>query len=228
RSEWEQMFEECYRVMKYMFYDENMHGRNWTAFKERYRPYLKYVGDNKDLYDLTNEMIGELNASHTGVRGPTRPTPTTYQTHFPGFEMTPDRGYYKISHIYRDGSADKEWLEIKVGDYVFAIDGNDIRAGDNYWKILNNIVNEFVTVRVGSDPNPQGRSVRDLRIETVTSLRNIKYEEWVKNNREYVDKLSGGKIAYLHIRSMNQTSLRRFEDEIDHNSRKKGVIIDIR
>ena len=71
QAEWRQIFEESWRIMQYRFYDPNMHGVDWVAIRDRYRPLLKYVGQNDDVYDLSNEMIGELNASHTGVRGPT-------------------------------------------------------------------------------------------------------------------------------------------------------------
>jgi len=228
RGEWEQMFEECWRVMKYIFYDPEMHGTDWAAMRKQYKPLLQYVGDNQDLYDLTNEMIGELNASHTGVRGPTRAMPTTYTTRFLGFELEPAGEYYRISHIHRDGPADQEWLDINVGDHVFAIDGKEVKAGDNYWKLLNHTVNDFVTVKIGSEPDGNGKGVRECRIETVTSLRNIKYEEWVEKNRKYVEQLTGGEIAYMHIRSMNQTSLRRVEDELNKYWLKKGVVVDIR
>ena len=228
RAEWEQVFEEAWRVMKYRFYDENMHGFNWAAIKQQYKPFLKYVGENQDLNDLTNEMIGELNASHTGVSGP-RGTdiPSTYSTRYLGFEMEPDQGSYKVTHIYRDGPADKEWIDLKVGEYVHAIDGIEIKAGDNYWKILNDKINEFATVTVSPSPY-KGGDTRDIRVETVTSLRNIQYEEWVAKCREYVEKESNGQIAYVHIRSMNQSSLRRFENEIDQFWNKDGIIIDIR
>ena len=186
------------------------------------------MGENQDLYDLTNEMIGELNASHTGVRGPSGiEVPATYSTRYLGFELMPDRGSYKVSHIYRDGPADKEWVELKVGDYVHAICGQDIKAGDNYWKILNNLLNPFVAVKVSSSPS-QRSSMREVRIETVTSLRNIKYEEWVAQRRDIVENESSGKIAYVHIRSMNQASLTRFKNEIDHYWNKDGIVIDIR
>ncbi len=85
------MFDECWRVMKYRFYDEKMHGRDWAAIQTRYEPLLRDVGENQDVYDLANEMIGELNASHTGVNGPpTRgcPRPTGTQL---GFELEPGR-----------------------------------------------------------------------------------------------------------------------------------------
>jgi len=224
---WEQIFEEAWRVMKYRFYDENMHGFDWASIKSYYKPFLQYAGENQDLYDLTNEMIGELNASHVGLSGPSGKERTrTYTTKLLGFEMEPQRDYYQVSHIYWNGPADKEWIDLKVGDYVISIDGQDIQDGDNYWKILNNLVNDYVTVEVNSRPSQRG--VREIRIKPVTSLREIKYQEWIKKNRDYVNKVSGGQIAYVHIRSMNQSSLTIFEREINKYHMSKGIVIDIR
>ena len=232
RKEFEQIFEECWRVMKYRFYDPKMHGTDWEAVRKTYKPLLAYAGDYQDVYDLANEAIGELNASHTGVSGPAGPDraerPAGPSTRHLGFEMAPDQGYYKITHIYRDGPADKEWLKLKEGDYVFAFNGTAIKAGDNYWPLLGNLLNEYVTVRVGTEPNPQGASAREVRIRSVASLGDIKYQEWVKHSRDYVDKQTNGQIAYVHIRSMNEPSLRVFENEISQFSNKKGLIVDIR
>jgi len=226
REEWEQIFEESWRVMKYYFYDENMHGYDWDAIKESYKPFLQYVGNNQDLYDLTNEMIGELNASHTGVSGPTRERPETYRTKFLGFEMEPGDSYYRICHVYWNGPADKEWIKLEKGDYIFAIDGKELKSGDNYWNVLNFTLNDYVSVKINSVPSPVG--AREVRIKTVTSLRNIKYEEWVKTNRDYVDELTNGEIAYVHIRSMNRSSLQKFENEINQFHNRKGIVVDIR
>ncbi len=226
KKEWEQIFEESWRVMKYRFYDENMHGFDWTAIRATYVPLLKFVGENQDLYDLTNEMIGELNASHTGVRGPTREMPRTYSAKHLGFEMVPEGNAYKVSHIFWNGPADKEWIDLDIGDYVLAIDGKDVAAGDNYWSILNASINDYVAVKVNETPTLAG--AREIRIKTVPSLRNIKYEEWVKKSRDYVEKVTNGEIAYVHIRSMNRSSLARFENEIDQFMNRKGIIVDIR
>ncbi|MFC2161448.1 S41 family peptidase [Acidobacteriota bacterium] len=226
KKEWEQIFEESWRVMKYYFYDEKMHGYDWDAIKEAYKPFLRNVGNNQDLYDLTNEMIGELNASHTGVSGPTRERPETYRSKFLGFEMEPGDPYYRISHVYWNGPADKEWINLKKGDYVFAIDGIELKSGDNYWNVLNHTLNDYVSIRVNSTASPE--DAREVRIKAVTSLRNIKYEEWVKRNRDYVEELTNGEIAYVHIRSMNQSSLRIFENEINQFHNRKGIVVDIR
>jgi len=227
RAEWEQIFEEAWRVMKYRFYDADMHGRDWDAIKSVYKPLLAHVGRYEDAYELANQMIGELNASHVGVSGPSSVSmDRPYQTRFPGFELEPAQGRYRVSHVYRDGPADKEWLDLKVGDFVLALEGEELRAGDNHWQILNHTLNEYVTVRVADSPG--GANARDLRIRTVASLNNIQYEEWVEGNREFVQRESGGRIAYVHIRSMNQPSLARFRNEIDRFWDAEGIIVDIR
>jgi tricorn protease len=227
RDEWAQILNESWRVMKYRFYDAEMHGRDWNAIRLKYEPLLKYVGSNEDVYDLANEMIGELNASHTGVSGPdSDPQPTGYQTRYLGFEMVPDAGGYKVAYVYRDGPADKEWVNIKVGDYVTAIDGTPIKAGDNYWQLLNSPLNEYVTVSVASAPTGAGK--RDVRLRSIASLNTLKYDEWVRKNREFVDKATGGQIAYVHIQAMNQPSLVKFQNEVSQFWNKKGIIVDIR
>jgi tricorn protease len=227
RQEWAQILDESWRVMKYRFYDEKMHGLDWAAIRAKYEPLLKYVGANEDVYDLANEMIGELNASHTGVSGPdSDPQPAEYQTRYLGLELAPDAGRYKVTHIYDDGPADKEWLNINVGDYVLAIDGVQVKAGDNYWPLLNSPLNEYVQLTVSSAAT--GAAPRDLRIQSVASLNTLKYDAWVAKNREFVSKATNGEIAYVHIQSMNEPSLVKFRNEINQFWNAKGIIVDIR
>ncbi len=227
RAEWREMFEDTWRVMKYRYYNPAMNGYDWAAVKAKYEPILAYAGTNEDVYDLGNAMIGEMSSSHTGVSGPaTRTMPREYTTKLLGFEIEPSQGKYRISHIYRTGPADKDWLGLKVGDYVLAIDGKDIKAGDNYWKILNDALNDYVPVKVAK--SAAGDGARTVRIATVTSYNNIKYEEFVLNNRDIVSKATNGQIAYVHIRAMDQPSLERFQAEIDRFWQKKGIIIDVR
>ena len=229
RVEWTQVLDECWRVMKYLFYDPKMHGTDWAAVKARYDPLLAFVGENEDVYDLANEMIGELNASHTGVSGPpSREMPAAYSTRYPGLDLVPAEGGFRIGHIFRDGPADKEWLGLKEGQFVVAIDGQRLKAGDNYWQPLSHLTNEYVTLEVADTATAGDKTARKVRIRTVPSLTNVKYEEWVAGNRDFVDKASAGQIAYVHIRSMDQPSLKRFQTEITRFWDKKGIVVDIR
>jgi tricorn protease len=227
REEWKQMFEDVWRTMKYRYYESTMNGYDWASMKAKYEPMLQYAGTNEDVYDLGNAMIGEMSSSHTGVSGPpTHPMDRIYNTRFLGFEMAPAGGAYRITHVYRDGPADKEWLDVKTGDYVLAIDGKDIKAGDNYWKLLSTTENEYIPVKLAKSATGDGAHV--VRIATVTNLGNIKYEEFVSNNRDIVEKATNNEIAYVHIRAMDQPSLERFQNEIDRYWNKKGIIIDVR
>jgi len=224
QAEWRQLFDEAWRVMKYRFYDADMHGVDWSSVRERYEGLLQYVGQNQDLYDLTNEMIGELNASHTGVSGPSGiDQPETYTTAELGFEIATEGDAYVVGHIYRDGPADKEWIDVQAGDTVVSIDHQRVRPPQNYWQTLNHTLNDYVTVTL-----ERGGEQHDIRVATTNSLRNIKYEEWVESNRKYVEEVSDGQIAYVHIRAMNQPSLVRFQNEINRFWNAKGIVVDIR
>ena len=128
--------------------------------------------------------------------------------------------------MYRDGPADREWIDIKTGDYVLAIDAQELKAGDNYWKILSSTLNEYIPVKVAKSAG--GENAKTYRIASVTNPANIKYEEWVENNRDVVEKETAGEIAYVHIRAMDQPSLQRFQNEIDRFWNRKGIIVDIR
>ena len=228
RDEWKQTLLEAWRVMRYRFYDPQMHGRDWKTILAKYEPLLPYARTNEDVQDISNLMIGELNASHTGVAlPPTHPMPQLAVTHSLGFEMEEGTGgRYRISHIYRDGPADKEWLDLHDGDYVLAIDNQEIKNGDNYYKLLTNTLNTYIPVKVAKTAT--GENARTVRIATVTNLGDIKYEEWVNNNRDEVEKATNGEVAYVHIRAMDQPSLEKFEREIDRYWNKQGIIIDIR
>jgi tricorn protease len=109
---------------------------------------------------------------------------------------------------------------------VHAIDGTDIKNGDNYWKILTQTERTYIPVRVSKTAT--GENARTVRIASVTALNTIKYDEWVNNNRDEVEKATNGEVAYVHIQSMNQPSLEKFRREIDRYWNKRGIIIDIR
>ncbi|KPK88562.1 hypothetical protein AMJ80_10915, partial [bacterium SM23_31] len=229
KNEWKQMFDEFYRHWKYSYVEEDMLGFDWDAIRARYEPLVEYIGETQDFYDLAAEMLFELRSTHSGASPPRDQGPSVeraYQTRLLGFEMVPDNGRYKVSYIYRDGPADKDWVDLKVGDYVLAVDGHELKAPENYWKILNKKLNEYATVTLSELPEFD-ENTRDVRIKTVTSYGG-KYQEWVEKNREFVEKETDGEIAYVHIRAMNQTCLEQFEQEIDQYFNKKGIIIDVR
>lgn len=229
-AEWAEMFGDAWRTMKYRFYDVNMHGFNWDAARDKYQPLVEFVGERHELINIINEMIGELNASHTGAAVGAAPREGAASTGHLGIELEADEqaGRYKVTYVYEGGPADKDWVKVKPGDYLIAIEGHPVQAGDNYWKLLNDRLNRKLNVAFNSKPSEDG--AWKTRIEPVTqaAYSRLRYERWVKGRREMADKLSGGKVGYIHIQAMDQPSLQKFEREVREFRDKPALIIDER
>lgn len=230
-AEWAEMFGDAWRTMKYRFYDPKMHGMDWDAAKAKYEPLVKDVGDRQELLNIINEMIGELNASHTGSAPPPGGRAAGgVSTGNLGFDLEPDKaaGRYKVTYVYEGGPADKDWVKVNVGDYLIAIGGKQVKAGDEYWELLNDRLNRKVEVTLNNKPSEDG--AWKARIETVNgqAYATLRYDRWVKERRQKVDELSNGRVGYIHIRAMDQPSLRKFEKEIREFRNKEAMIIDQR
>ena len=223
-----QMFDEAWRAMRDGFYDPNMHGYNWNAIRAKYLPLLPQVVDNEELADLINELIGELNASHMGAFP--RRSGSDYQTRLLGIELTPDEesGRHRVSLIYEEGPADKDFVNLKVGDYVLAINGTEIQASDNYYRLLVYPLNRKFVLTVNDKPSfDDSRTVRMPHISTGEQY-NLWYEHWVRTRRKKAEELSDGRVGYVHIRAMNNSCLERFKKELVENYTKEALLIDVR
>ncbi|HEX5886242.1 MAG TPA: PDZ domain-containing protein, partial [Pyrinomonadaceae bacterium] len=181
-TEWAEMFDDGWRTMKYRFYDPKMHGMDWDAMRAKYRPLVEFVGDRQELLNLLNEMIGELNASHTGAAPPPRGQGGGgVSTSHLGIELEPDKaaGRYRVIHIYEDGPADKDWVRVKTGDYLIAINGKQVKAGDNYWQLLNERLNRKVNVTFNSKPAEEGAWTTRIEAISTGAYSQLRYERWV-------------------------------------------------
>ncbi len=230
-SEWAEMFDDAWRTMKFRFYDAKMHGQDWDAARAKYRPLVSFVGDRQELLNLINEMIGELNASHTGTSaGRSGGRDADVSTPHLGIDLVADdeAGRYKITHIYEGGPADKDWVKMEVGQYVVALDGQPLKAGDDYWERINHRLNRRVSVSVNSKPSEDGAWKVPITPVSASAFSELRYERWVKERRALTDKLSGGRVGYLHIQAMNAPSLRKFEKELREFRHKEGLVIDER
>jgi tricorn protease len=228
-----QVFEEAWRTMKYRFYDPKMNGVNWEALKDTYESILPHVTDIDEFHVLIMDMIGKLNSSHTGISGgaavPGQTRQVGVQTRYPGFELEPDSsGYYKVSYIYHKGPADHDYVKLHVGDLILALNGKELKTTDNYWEDFNVLTGQKFDFTVNSKPTFDGSWHLALEPLSAREQDNLQYERWVDARRAIVDKASGGKIGYLHIRDMESASLRRFEQELIENLDKEALIIDVR
>jgi tricorn protease len=228
RALYRQVFHESWRVMKHRFYAEDMHGVDWDKMKAVYQPLLAHVADREELHDVINQMIGELNASHTGVSTPPATAAQT-ETRSPGFELQPDQsGYYKVTHVYKRGPADKDYVKVRVGDYVLGIDGQALRAGDNYWRHYTASPGSKMEFILNDKPGTVGAWKTTVRPVSPAELATLQYEKWVAERRALVARLSGGQFGYLHIRQMNEPALRKFERDLVRLSTKQALVIDQR
>ena len=231
-AERKQVFIEAWRVMRNRFYDRKMHGIDWDAAKAAYEPLLDYLADSEELHNVIMQMIGELNASHTGITGGYAPgdqPAERIQTLDPGFSLEPDpSGYYKVSSILHKGPADHEWINLHAGDFILAVNGMELKSGDNYWKLFNLVPGRKFEFTVNSKPQPDGAWTVLLDPLSGQALADLQYEKWVDSRKEMVDKLSNGQIGYLHIRAMDATSLQKFQRDLLDNLDKKALIIDER
>lgn len=229
-SEKMEVFKQAWRYMRDNFYDDKYHGADWNAVYATYEPMIRDARTMDETRRLLNLMVGELNASHLGVSGSS------------GFTAAPigklglrfDRAEYensgklKITEIIDLGPAAIS-RDIKVGDYLLAVDGVKIGAGINLDELLENKVAKRVELSVSSsadDSDPREVVVKPVGTFTEKTLL---YRHWVKANREYVARASNGRLGYVHIPDMGSGSLNQLYVDLDvENQNKEGVVIDIR
>ena len=225
-----QVFNEGWRIMKNRFYDVKMHGADWNAAKSMYEPLLEYLVDEEELHAVMMMMIGELNASHTGVSGgPATAERPPAQTRYPGFDLVADAsGYYRVGHIYKAGPADHDYMKVRKGDFVIMVDDHELKTSESYWKYFTLSVGRKFHFLLNSKPAKDG--AWEVTIDPINSAAfgTLQYAKWVDDRREMVSKLSNGEIGYLHIRAMDAPSLRQFELDLAANRTKKALVIDQR
>jgi tricorn protease len=236
RQEWNQIFEECWRQMKYFFYAPNMHGVDWEAVRLRYRPLAASVEHRADLTYVIGEMIGELSAGHTYVGGGDVPRPKKVKVGMLGaqFERDAKTGYFRITKILkgqnwnpaRRSPLTEVGVNVREGEYLIAINGMPLNKLADMSEALNNTAGRQVTLRVNAAAEEKGsREVVVVPIETENQLY---YYNWVEGNIEKVSKATNGQVGYVHIPNMGVEGLNEFAKYFYPQIRKKALIIDVR
>jgi tricorn protease len=224
-----QVFNEGWRVMKNRFYDSKMHGADWTAAKATYEPLLEYLVDEDELHTVMMMMIGQLNASHTGVNAGPGEGPRPVQTRYPGFDLVADgSGYYKVGRLYKDGPADRDYLKIREGHFIVEVDGRELKTSDNYWERFTLASGQKFHFLLNDKPAREGAWEVTITPASAGAFNDLQYARWVSDRRDMVTKASAGDIGYLHIRAMDAPSLRQFQLDLAANRTKNALIIDQR
>jgi tricorn protease len=234
-AEWEQIFDEAWRLFRDYFYVENMHGYDWQALGEQYRAWLPYVAHRSDLNYVLSEMVAELNAGHTYVSGGDFEIPERAPVGLPGarFALDHEAGRYRIGSIFTGHNEETRYrspltevgVDVSVGDYVLAIDGRELVGTDNPYRLLQHLEGS-VTLTVNSIPSLDG--AREVTYEARRSESPLVYLDWVLGNLDRVTEMSDGKIGYLHIPDMGPDGIAEFIKWFYPQIRKEGLIIDVR
>lgn len=224
-EEREQIFEEGWRALRDGFYDPNFHGNNWDELRDKYKPMCLKASTQKDFQDMYNKMLGELNASHMGMRYANDRTDVQKEkTGLLGVELISTSDGVEIKHVVPNSPADREQSKLIVGDVITHINGSKIEDEINFYSLLANTSKEKMLLNI----DRKGNEV-EVIIRPTTSLRKELYDEWVETNRKLVDKLSNGKLGYLHIQAMGWNSFERFEREFTAVANgKDAIVIDVR
>jgi tricorn protease len=227
--ELQHMFDEGWRLLREQFYDEKMHGVDWDAMREKYRLLIEHVAAKEDFYALVSMMLGELNASHLGIGGPTVSGP---ETAYLGVWFDPEhRGPgVKISAVLKNSPADRDESRLNVGEFILAIDGVEVSNNEQIWDALADKAGRVVELLVNDKPTKEG--ARTVKINPINrgQWSNLLYEDWVDKRKRMVDEWSNGRIGYIHIQAMSQSELRKFEREFyaEVVGKKEALIIDVR
>ncbi len=223
-----ELFTLMWRELRDNFFDERMHGVDWNAIRAEYAPLAQGAQTSDEFTRLMNEMVGELDASHSGVRGPVNVAPVTGRLGL-GFDAGEYErsGKLRVSELIPLGPAALA-ANIALGDYIVAINGAAIGARTNIDEMLAYRIGKQTALGVASRPDAKARVVTVLPVSTNTE-KGLRYRAWVEQSRAYVARVSGGRLGYVHMPDMSEESLQRLYADLDaQNQANDGVVIDIR
>lgn len=220
-----QIFEEAWRAIRDWFYDPQFHGNDWYALHDKYKELCVIASTNNDFRDMFNDMLGELNASHMGIYNQGRAETQEDATGLLGVEMVPVDDGMKVIRVIPESPADRSSSKLFVDDVITGVNGTRYDKNENFYELFNTKVNEMILLTVKGKDGKE----REVAIRPTNSLRQLLYEEWVKDRKKLVDKFSNGRLGYIHIQGMNIPSFEVFERELTAAGYgKEGLVVDVR
>ncbi|WP_404711821.1 S41 family peptidase [Sphingomonas sp. MMS24-J13] len=224
------VFDEAWGILDRKFFDPKFNGVDWTKARATFQPYIAGAQTPDELRRDINLMIGELNASHSGINRPARGDGALPSDRVGDLGLRFDRTAYEagkglvIREVVALGPAAIE--RIKVGERLASVDGHAIGASDNLDALLENKVGRRVTLGIVGANGPRDVVVRPVSVAVSSGLL---YRQWVNERRALVEQYSGGRLGYVHLADMSSDSLNQLYLDLDaQNQSKQGVVVDIR
>jgi Tol biopolymer transport system component/C-terminal processing protease CtpA/Prc len=229
RAERAYIFEHAWRQVQKKFYVADLHGVDWKGYREAYARFLPHIRNNYDFAELLSEMLGELNASHTGCRY-APPQENTDQTASLGlfFDPKPVAKGLRVSEILAKGPLDSSSAKVRTGHVLTAIDGRTVAADEDLAERLNRKAGKFLLL---SFLDPASGATWDEPVKAIALPQEgqLLYRRWVERNRATVERLSGGRLGYVHVRGMDDPSMRTvFEEVLGRYADKEALVVDTR
>lgn len=235
REEWKQIYHEAWRRMRDRYWDEDMGGLDWKGIRDQYAALLPRLSSRDDLSDLIGEVIGELSTSHTYVWGgdPGVRTPRV-GVGMLGADLVREGEALRVARIYRGGDADNvvsplrvPGVDVKEGEYILAVNGLPVPADRAVHAAFEGLLGKDVLLTVAADAAGE-TDRRDVVVTPTGNERRLRYADWVRVNREYVDEKTGGKIGYVHVPDMGTDGLVAFNTWFYPQTDKEGMVVDVR
>lgn len=234
RAEWRQMFDEVYRIQRDFFYDAEMHGADWRGICDKYRPFLAHVGHRSDLNYLFAEMFGELVVGHAYVASGDIPDTESVPCGLLGADYEIAHGCYRISRIYPGVSWHPELrapltepgVNVSVGDYILAVNGQSLRVPTNIYSLFEKTADRMTTLLVS--PTPEEKDGRTVTVRPIGSETALRHWSWVEENRQRVETLSGGRVAYVYMSNTSVEGYSSFNRYYFSQLDKEAVVVDER
>jgi tricorn protease len=233
-QEWRQMFDEAWRLEKDFFYDPGMHGNDWNAVRQRYRPLVQYVRHRSDLNYIFDQVNGELSVGHSFVRGGDHPSVNTNRMGLLGADFEAHEGRWRIRRIFTMESwnpglsapLDRPGIRAEEGDYLVGIDGVEFTADEDLYRFLDGTVGRQTVIHLNDRPTMDGAWTET--VEPIRSEGQLRQRAWVEDNRRMVDELSGGRLAYVWVPNTGGGGVNSFNRYFFAQQDKEGAVIDER
>ncbi len=222
------IFDHTWRQAKEKFYQKDLHGVDWDAYYDIYKKHLAHINNDADFAEMLSELLGELNASHTGARSYSRNSIIPTASFGVFFDESYQGDGLKIKEIIKRSVFDITNSGVTEGCIIESINDEPILAGKDYYTMLEGKAGKLTRVGIY---NPKTKKRFEVRIKPNSTgrINQLLYERWVERNRAMVDKLSDGKIGYVHIKGMDSESFRVvYSDLLGLNREKDAVVVDTR
>ncbi|MHB8678522.1 MAG: S41 family peptidase [Rudaea sp.] len=234
REEWTQMYAEVWRIERDFFYDPHFHGLDIAAAERHFRPYLAGVGSRADLNFLFRKMLAYLSVGHMFVRGGSVPDLPKIAVGLLGADYSVADGRYRFAKVY-DGENWNPQLQapltqpgvnVHAGEYLLAVNGREVHANDDLYGYFQQTVGKQTVLRVG--PSANGSGSREVTVVPIANEKGLRHLAWVEHNRREVDRLSGGKLAYVYLPDTAGGGFTNFNRYFFAQTDKQGALIDER